>query len=263
MKKPLIALALALLTLPFGCKVEKDEPDPLASRTGFCSAWAANACNAKVVENCNAQSVEDCKAAQSDFCLGVIPEAYTSKHATACLDAVKTAYADASLSSAELAIVLKLGDPCDKLSKGTSVDGESCTENADCNTAGGLTCVIKLGAASGTCHTPEEVGGGERCKGDAQVCADGFYCNGVNCVASAESGEDCQGDYECTPENHCVTPTDATTGTCEARLALNDSCTADAECASGYCAIAPKDTMGGCASTIVLSRLEPLCLNLR
>jgi len=264
MKKPLIAVVVALLTLPLGCKVEKDEPDPLGSRNGFCSAWAANACNAKVVENCNAQSVEDCKATQSDFCRGIVPEAYSSKHATACLNAVKAAYADASLSSDERAIVLNLGDPCDKLSKGISAEGESCTKNDDCNTAGGLTCIIKQGGANGICATPEEVGGGEDCSGDAQVCAAGFYCSvDGNCLANRKTGKACDGDYECVAENQCVIPTDATAGTCDARLGLNDACTTDAECASGYCAIGPKDTMGGCGSTIVLSQFEPACLKLR
>jgi len=207
--------------------------------------------------------VDDCKATQSDFCLGIIPENYSSKHASACLTAVKNAYKDASLSSEDIAIVIKLGDPCDQLSKGTSGEGESCMKNDDCNTAGGLTCVIKLGGDTGTCATPTEVGGGEACDLDDQVCSDGFYCDGANCIAYKKAGKACTADYQCTPETHCVIPTDATEGTCDARLALNDPCAADAECASGYCAIAPKDTMGECASTIVLTRLEPLCLNLR
>ena len=265
MKKPLIALALFALTLPLGCKVEDEPPDPLASRAGFCDAWAANACQGKVVENCNANSVEDCKSAQSDFCRGILPESYSSKHAEECLDAVKAAYKDASLSPDDIAVVVKLGAPCDQLSKGTVDEGESCETNDECNTAAGLICVIKLGSAKGTCATLEEVDGGMACDGDDQVCADGFYCDGENCIAHKKTGKPCDSgaDYECTPEDHCVTATDATEGTCEPRLALNKPCASDAECASGYCAIPPGDTMGQCASTIVLSRLEPLCSNLR
>jgi len=265
MKKPLIALAFLALTLPLGCKVEEDPPDPLASRSGFCEAWAANACQANVVENCNANSVDDCKSTQSDFCLSILPESYSAKHASACLSAVKDAYKDASLSPDDIAVVIRLSAPCDQLSKGTVAEGASCETNDECNTAGGLICVIKPGSASGTCATPEEVDGGLPCDGDAQVCADGFYCDGANCIAHKKTGKACDSgaDYECTPEDHCVTATDATAGTCDPRLALNEACAADAECASGYCAIAPKDTMGECASTIVLSRLEPLCSNLR
>jgi len=265
MKKPLIALVLLALTLPLGCKVEDDTPDPLASRSGFCDAWAEAACQPKVVENCNANSVDDCKVSQSAFCLGKLPKHYSAKHATACLSAVKTAYSDASLSADDIAVVIKFGAPCDQLSAGTAAEGESCEKNDDCNTAGGLTCVIKLGLASGVCATPEEVAGGLPCDGDAQVCADGFYCDGANCIAYKKIGKACDSgaDYECTPETHCVTATDATAGTCDARLALNDACAADTDCASGYCAIAPADTMGECASTIVLSRLEPVCLDLR
>lgn len=263
MKKPLVALVLALLTLPLGCKVEKDETDPLATRTGFCDAWATDACQAKVVENCNANSATDCKATQSDFCLGIIPETYVSTHAAACLAKVKAAYADASLTSDELAVVLRLADPCDKLSKGNAAVGDSCEKNDDCNTAGGVTCVIKLGGNSGTCAKPEVVKGGDPCDHSDQVCDDGLYCDGDNCLAYKKTGRACNGDYECVPEDHCVVAEGASASSCQPRLALNDTCTTDDECASGYCAMLPDDKMGECASTIVLSRLEPLCLNLR
>jgi hypothetical protein len=265
MKKPLIVLVLLALTLPLGCKVEEDPPDPLASRSGFCDAWAGNVCQADVVKYCNASSVDDCKSSQSDFCMGIIPESYSSKHAEDCLTAVKTAYADGDLSPEDIAIVIKLGAPCDQLSKGSVDEGDSCSSNDDCNTAGGLTCIIKLGAASGVCGTPEEVGGGESCEGDAEVCAKNFYCDGANCIAYKKTGKACDADYQCLPEDHCVIAVDDTTGMglCTLRADLNEACTQDDDCQSHYCPMAAGATEGQCAGTIRLSRTEPLCDTLR
>ena len=99
MKKSLIALFAVILTLPLGCKVGEDTPpDPLAKREGFCKAWAENACQKDVVDFCNASSVEKCVSTQSDTCLGIIPENYSSNHAKDCLTAVKAAYKDAVLT---------------------------------------------------------------------------------------------------------------------------------------------------------------------
>src|SRR5882672_6613871 len=121
MQQPLISLFLLALTLPLGCTVEKETPpDPLATRTGFCTAWAENACQSAVLDDCSSPSAEACQSTQSDFCLGIIPESYSSKHAKECLAAVKAAYKDGDLTGDELAVVIKLGAPCDQLSKGTA-----------------------------------------------------------------------------------------------------------------------------------------------
>ena len=266
MKTPLISLFLLALTLPLGCTVEKETPpDPLATRVGFCKAWAENACQPTVLEDCNVPSAEDCQDKQSDFCLGIIPESYTSKLAKQCLAAVKAAYKDGDLTAEELAIVIKLGAPCDQLSKGIASEGESCEKNDDCNTAGGFSCVIKPGATDGTCGMPEEVGGGDACDGPAQVCEAGYFCDGENCIAYKKTVTGvCEGDFQCKPEDHCVAdPTDETTSNCQARADLSDDCTSDQDCQSGYCAIAQDAASGKCANKIRLSLNEPLCDNLR
>ncbi len=264
MKKPLIALFALALTLPLGCSSEDDkEPDPLAQREGFCAAWAEAACAPEVVENCNATSVSDCQSAQAEFCRGIVPSTYASGRAQQCLDAVGAAYADAKLTPAEIAVVVELGEPCNELSNGNVSEGSSCSRDAQCNTTEGIHCIKKLGADKGVCGQPEEVGPGEACDGPTQVCKAGNYCNGDNCVAYKKSGGTCDGDYQCKPAERCVKLADAETGTCEARLELNELCSASAECASGYCAIEDGASEGECAATIVLTRTEPLCKRLR
>lgn len=266
MKKSLIALvslATLALVLPVGCKSKEEPPNPLADRSGFCHAWAEAACQEEVVSSCNANSVDDCVSSQSDFCLSIVPEEYDSTNADACIGAVKDAYANAKLSPEDIAIVLKMGAPCDTLSAGTVDNGDDCTANDDCDTAHGLVCIRKLGATTGSCGVPKVVPAGDACDERSQVCDDTHYCNGENCVSFKKQGFACEGDYECNPEDHCVVPAGAAAKSCEARLALNEVCSSDDDCASRYCAIAKGDTEGECASTIVLSRTEPLCLALR
>lgn len=264
MKKPLIALFSVALTFPLGCTVEKEvPPDPLATATGFCSAWAERACATDVVENCNANSADDCRATQTDFCADLLPAAYSSAHAGECLDAVAAAYSDAKLTPTEINLVTHLGGACAQLSKGTVAKGGSCSKSEQCDTAGGLDCIIKEGDTKGSCEEPEEIAAGEDCTGPAQVCKSGYFCSDGNCIAQRANGKTCDGDYACKPESHCVVAEGEDAATCVAKLALNETCAADGECASGYCAIGKGDTEGSCASTIVLTRTEPLCENLR
>jgi hypothetical protein len=264
MKKPLIALCLLAFSLPLGCGVDEETPpDPLATRDGFCKSWGEAVCQERVVDNCASPSVEDCIEAQTGFCLDTVPKSYSSVHAASCLEAVKGAYEDLKLSADEIAVVIKLAAPCDQLSSGTVDEGRDCTKADDCNTAGGLTCVIKSGAAKGKCETPEVVSGGKACGEPEQVCDEDFYCNGKNCLAYVESGESCEADYECQPTDRCVIPIDATTLSCQPRLGRSEPCEADADCASLYCSMAEGDTEGLCADNVVLSQREPLCAALR
>lgn len=263
MKKPLIALFALVLTLPLGCSSEEDPPpNPLATRDGFCQAWAESACQPKVLDYCTATS-SACQEAQKDVCLDLVPRSYTSEHAESCLRAVSSAYEDGDLSATELAVVLHLAAPCDMLSSGTSDDGDACTENNDCNTAGGFICVIKKGADTGVCAEPEVVGPAEECTGVKQVCSEGYYCND-NCVVYKKTDTGvCEGDYQCKPEDHCVFETaGAETGVCLERLGTGEACAKDSDCQSGIC-LPDSETESLCVSTIRLSRNEPLCDNLK
>lgn len=273
MKTSLIAVALLTLTLPLACSGTEEEPDPLRNAQGFCQEWAKAACQPSVVENCDTV-VDDCIDTQSAFCETIVPEDYSRRKASACLSAVKTAYRDAKLSGEEVQIVRYLAAPCDQLSSGSRDEGESCGENSECDTSLGFACIKKLGAADGVCEKPVLVGPGQACDGDAEVCEEDYFCNGDNCVAYEELGEACDGDYECAPEHRCIAePSGAggagggagepETGVCTERSGLNDVCTADDDCQSHYCYKEAGATEGECASSITLSRSEPLCDDLQ
>lgn len=259
MNKPLIAWCALLFALPLGCSSDPEEPpNPLATRDGFCQAWADAACSAKVLDFCVAKS-DACKEAQKDVCLDLVPRSYTSDQADACVRAVGDAYADGDLSAEELRIVLHLAAPCDRLSSGTSGDGEECAKNSDCNTAGGFTCIFKKGADTGVCGEPEVVGAAEECTGPKQVCAEGYYCND-NCVVYKKTDTGvCEGDYQCKPTDHCVpTPEDPDKSVCVERSITGEACQTDSDCASGIC-LPETETESVCVSTVRLSRNEPLC----
>lgn len=276
MTKPLIALALLALAIPAGCSGTDEPPDPLRNSAGFCREWAKAACQSSVVENCDTVT-EDCIDSQSSFCETIVPESYSSRKASACLSAVKAAYRDAKLAAEEVQVVRYLAAPCDQLSSGTREESESCNANDECNTSLGFACISKLGATEGVCEKPELVGPGQRCDGDAEVCEEGYFCNGDNCVTYKELGDDCDGDYECAPEHRCTVAASGTggaggagsgsgegeTGVCTERARLNDPCSADDDCQSHYCYKDAGATEGECASTITLSRSEPLCDDLQ
>jgi hypothetical protein len=268
---PLAAVLSGFLSLAMThCSATKDGPgrgpDPLATETGFCNAWATNACNPTVVDDCQAPSVDACIAAQEAFCKSKLPGGYQSDNAQACLDRVKVAYDDAELSIEDIRVVLQFGDPCDKLIRGSTPEGGACTVDTECDTLDGQKCVMKPGQTIGACHEPVVVGGGLRCDAPEETCEEGFYCNGTNCVEPAGPDDPCNADAECGADLRCILDAadDAgvPTGTCQPRAVLSAECTADNECQSGYCSIAPGET-GLCADMVSFGLREPVCEDLK
>jgi hypothetical protein len=263
----LVAFAVAA-----GCSGTKDGPgggpDPLATESGFCKAWATNACNAVVVDRCQAPDAQSCIETQQQYCIDRLPPGYKSDNAEACLDRVKSAYADGVLSSDDIDVVLHFGPPCERLIRGPSAIGGSCTLDTDCDTLSGVRCVIKPGASEGQCHKPVEVGGGDSCADPDQVCAADFFCDDRSfCIRRLTAGAQCSADAQCGAGLRCVLgePDDAgaPSGVCEARRGLSAVCVSNADCTSNYCSIGRGDADGLCANSIQLAQREPICENLR
>jgi hypothetical protein len=236
--------------LILGCSSDGNE----MTRGDFCDSWAERACTKDVASICQAKSQEDCQATQAKFCIGIVPETFTADAAKACLDAVKDAYSDADLTRAELDTVLRLGPPCDALAKGASLGGGKCEADDDCETASGYRCVIKGGKQTGSCEVPEVVDPGLKCSAPEQVCTEGFFCNGTNCVEALAVGESCVNHAECGPLGFC------SGGACADRFELNDECSSDEQCASGICYAG---STKACVDRVRLSPAEPLCKQLR
>jgi hypothetical protein len=249
------ALILVLTAFCFTACLEEDEPEP-RTREAFCRDWAAAACNGEVVSVCQAGEVESCREAQEDFCRSIAPERFSGVRSDMCIEAVGEAYGDADLSARELLTVRLLGAPCHQLSSGTRGEGQSCTVRDDCETAAGFDCVMKSDRTTGTCEVPEVVDPGEDCEADQQVCTEGFFCNGENCIAGRDPGDPCMHHEECGEEGFCDVD-----GTCAEGFGIDDACEDDAQCAEGICYDFGDERV--CADRIVLSRNEPICDDLR
>lgn len=245
---------LPFLVLFGGCG---SDDDPGLTRASFCSRWAKAACTEQTVDACQASDAAACQNAQEDFCLDLVVGEFVDDQADACLTAVGRAYRDANLTNDELRAVLRLGPPCDRLLRGPKDAGESCSQDRDCDTPGGYKCVRKGDAAMGACEIPEEVGAGRSCEAAQQVCVEGFYCNGDNCIEYEDPGSPCTNQDQCGTTGYC-----GAEGTCVARLGVNAACTSDIECESGVC-FTFGDGDQVCIETLRLSRSENHCDTLR
>ena len=135
---------------------------------------------------------------------------------------------------------------------GPQSEGQSCDGDADCDTVGGYRCF----GESPTCQIPTEVSGGGKCSDPAAVCATGFYCDGTNCLQAIGEGQSCV-DEPCTEDLICLA------GTCTAKTANFQDCTANAECQSGLCDIPKGASSGLCVTSFDLGVTSNTCTTLR
>ena len=277
MKSPLYLLSLALLLPLAGCSGSDSKgkgPNPLATVSGFCQAWAEVACTPDVVELCGGGSeIDACQRTQSDFCEDLVPSAgYDPKYAKECLRAVELAYLGDDLDAEQLLVVRQLGGECSRLIRGSSLAGGACNEDTDCDTISGYTCVTRPGD-DGTCQIPEEVGAGLSCRDAAAVCEEGFYCDGRNCIERLPEGEPCVDTQECAADLRCESASNGeggaagegsdTAGSCVPRITRFDvPCEENDDCDSGYCEQSG-EAAGECIAKLQFSRHEPICSDLR
>jgi hypothetical protein len=246
------ALGMFLLLLA-ACSDDDDTKD--RTREEFCRDWAEAACSEEAVSACQATDAEDCRQSQEDFCRDLVPADFSDEQGQACIDAVGDAYEDGDLEGDELATVLKLGPPCDKIIRGDQGRGEECDSTRDCDAAAGFECVRKSDSEEGTCQIPERIGDGRDCSAAQATCNVGFYCNGDNCVEAKGAGGSCTIPEECGEDAFC------NDGTCEERAGVNETCTSDQQCLEGICFDFEGERT--CTDRIRLARAEPVCDDLR
>jgi hypothetical protein len=263
-------VALLVLVVSACSGVEEGSGSPYDRVDGFCTKWAQAACNGEVVEKCSAADEEACVEAQKSFCESLVPDGrYSSSLAKDCVEAVEKAFKDAELTPEERDTVLRLGPPCDGVLSGEAGEGEACGETADCNTEQALACVKKPGDEEGTCQEPMEVMGGFDCSGDNVVCAEGFYCDGANCLANKGDGASCSDAIPCAIEFNCERPDGSMPdplvddATCVAKAEVGSDCEKDSDCLTGICSIAAGSSAGVCSALTVLSPTDPICEDLR
>lgn len=250
MNRRLYLLGVGLL---LGCG--EDEPKE-RTRAEFCADWAEAACSEETLSACQAANASACQDSQTAACLDLVPAGFSDAKGDACIDAVRAAYQDGDLRDEELGVVFNLSGPCAQIIKGPGDVGDDCTDTSDCNAPDGLTCVKKGTDDEGTCQKAVTVAAGRDCSEPEQVCAEGFYCDGENCVEAEAEGGDCSTHDQCASGLYC-----SQAGECEAGREVSETCSSDAECESGVC-LADADGKV-CTDRVVLARSEPICDTLR
>lgn len=264
--RPAFALGALLLATVAACSAGKKKgpgagvpDDPLADPEVLCEEWGARACNDRVVSTCLAASTDDCVQSQKAFCLQIVPDEYTTETAEACLNVVRNAYEDATLTSTEFGIVVNGGGACSFIEESSSGEGGRCIDDDDCQ--GDLRCVIRPGDEEGVCLVPDVVGGGFSCSEPNQICDTGFYCDGTNCLARRGAGESCSDVVKCLEGFACEgAPGEEI---CLVRGQIGNVCVFNSECLSGICFKSSGSGDGLCADEIILSGAAALCQNLR
>lgn len=229
------------------------EADAPLTRDELCARWAEAACQPEVVSACQASSVQGCQGAQTESCLDWLPETIQDRAVSECLGAVADAFKDADLDAEELNIVLRLSAPCNQIVP-ASEGGQSCESDSDCDAGQGLSCVFKA-ESTGSCEVPELVSAGFSCDDAQQECEAGFYCDGKNCIAAKQDGENCNNNAQCGSSSYCDS------GTCASRRDVGSACGGNQECQSGICYAFEESR--SCVNRIRLSPSEPICDGLK
>ena len=241
----------------------QEPPPPYPTVADFCAKLAEVVCNDEVVEVCYGsddasleQDKQSCVAAfmTTPRCNPNIP--YHHEGAEACIAAWQEVYADASVSAEQLE---EAEEAClETFYDELGILNMDCVYDHECDVMAGLTCVVKPGAASGTCQELDEVAGGYPCDDIDQLCITGFYCDPESnaCLARKGVGQSCDTEILCQESALCSAPVD---GTCEAKLANNEDCTADEQCTGGLCNKASGSAEGVCAATIPLYQNGAVC----
>jgi hypothetical protein len=196
---------------------------------------------------------------------------YTARGARECLDAASKAVVDDVLNAKEYSLVTDLTGPCDKLLSGDGDDGDACSNNLDCNDIEGLYCVKAEGNPQGKCRDPHFVGGGAKCSAANDVCTEGFYCNGTNCLEKLTVGDACDIETPCADTLLCNEGGDSGTTSCVSKLENNamDSngddlfCASNDDCQSNLCSKVEDSETGRCTNLIPLNTNAEICDMLR
>jgi hypothetical protein len=258
-----------LAALACACAAGTEPPPPtlaekVATVEGYCAARAAAECSSVVVSQCGAKDAPTCESARSASCMQQVPQGttYQPGKAPACITAVQASYGMGILTVAGQAAIDTACGPV--LFAGPGASRSPCTNEYDCNSALGLSCIQPTGQTTSKCLVPNVVDNGGPCPNEADVCSDNFYCE----PKSLECQPDAMLDAPCNPGwVPCADAFYCTGGgpfaTCIAKGAEGAACGMASDCASGLCDKLTDQAQGNCASQIVLTSLDSLCASFK
>ena len=228
----------------------------------FCQALAEAECNDVVVEACYGSDATSLDA-DRERCSGVrvtecnpLSLPYHPEFAEDCLDARKRVIDDAELTGDEIA---EADAACLPVFSAEGEIGTTCARDTDCDTGGGLRCVVRLGATTGLCQVPVSVSGGGACDAPEAVCTAGTFCSevaGNYCIEQPGADDACSITAPCASGFQCSA---AEAGTCVAQATTGQSCASGSDCASGFCALPSMGTTGVCTAVWRLELTAATC----
>jgi hypothetical protein len=237
----------------------------LSTVNAFCNARAAAECSDAVISQCVVSDKTSCLTKGAASCMAAVPQGttYQQGKAQACLDAVTAAYGMGQITAASQATIDQACGPA--LFSGPGAARSPCSGPYDCSSAQSLTCIIAFPAPTdgmGKCLVPNNVPAGAACSGEADVCADSYYCEPMSkqCVADEAVGQSCSPGYQPCATGLTCPGLGIFGSTCKALPPDGSPCKAGTDCASGLCDKAAAQAQGNCASVITLTQIDSLCL---
>jgi hypothetical protein len=260
------AVATFVSAMASGCstrdETESPKSDPLKTAAGFCTKLAEAVCNKEVVLECFTAS-EDALDEVTETCVKnaaiTVCDAnagnYNSKAAQACIDAVQDLYDERRLEREEIDAAVEV---CLEAVHGDLGVGQACDNDQECDGSLKLRCIGKPAEPdmlANTCQEPVESEPGGDCAAADAVCPDTFYCDvGEHCVARQDALDPCDAVTLCVETALCIS------SVCIAKKPDGDqTCTAPAECAGGFCLIKSGDVVGQCGSFTPVNFDTPEC----
>jgi hypothetical protein len=184
--------------------------------------------------------------------------AYHAAFAGPCLNAHAAVYSSASLDPNALQA---MNQACLAVFNAGGTTGVPCADNTGCDVGDGFSCIIHQGNTMGTCQMPVPVTAGNGCSAPNAQCVDAsgnpgaYYCEAsAHCVSDPVTNGACGVGVPCSMGLRC----DATLNTCQPQYSDQHSCTADSDCAGGFCLA----TNGGgavCGGQFTLAFGSPTC----
>jgi hypothetical protein len=225
-KKRACATTLCALTvLVFGLGAGCNRGDGPMTEQKFCEEYARIECS-KVAAFCSFNPA-NCEPSRLSICIATARTLKSGGHqfnpgnTDRCLKKLEEAYRVLPISAAMLKDV---DDQCTRVFEGTAKPAEACVADYDC--ADGLIC------DKGRCGALKVVASGAGCANIGEVCPKGEYCTANSgiflCTRRQQQGMACSPAQPCVENLRCR-------DTCVPRLDIQDMCSSDDDCLSGYC----------------------------
>jgi hypothetical protein len=268
-----VVAVVAVAAATAACAAGSVAPAPTAAATDagpsmatvqeYCAARAAAECTGAVMQQCGAD-VTACQMARAAFCAMQVPEGttYQPQQAPACIAAASAMVTTGTVTAmGQAAMEVACGT---QLFAGPGGPRSPCTNDYDCNSSMGLSCVTPTGQTTAKCLVPNVVANGGPCPNEQDECGGDFYCNpmSLECVRDAALNEPCGAGW--TP---CSTGLDYSGSgpfsSCTAKPADGAACETSSDCNSGLCDKLTDQAQGNCVEQIVLSSLDSICATFR